>query len=85
MVKKCQISDGKIIALFVALIAIFIEELVNDPEKTGVIGGWIAALGEILSSLAATKLLNNQEKEKENQKNLIKKQIEELQNKLNEL
>ena len=83
MVKKCQISDGKIIALFVALIAIFIEELVNDPEKTGVIGGWIAALGDILSSLAAPKLLSNQEKE--NQKNLIQKQINELQNKLNEL
>ena len=83
MVGKCQFSDGKVIALFVALIAIFIEELVNDPEKTGVIGGWIAALGDILSSLAATKLLSNQEKE--NQKNLIQKQINELQNKLNEL
>ena len=83
MVGKCQFSDGKVIALFVAIIAIFIEELVNDPEKTGVIGGWIAALGDILSSLAATKLLSNQEKE--NQKNLIQKQINELQNKLNKL
>lgn len=83
MVGKSQFSDGKIIALFIALLAIFIEELVNDPDVTGVIGGWVAALGDILSSLAATKLLSNQEKE--NQKNLIRKQINELQNKLNEL
>jgi hypothetical protein len=83
MVGKCQINDGKIIALFIALLAIFIEELINDPDTTGVVGNWIAALGDILSSLAGTKSLIN--KEKENQKNLLRKQINELQNKLNDM
>ena len=80
---KNYFKDGKIIALFVMLLAIFIEELIDDPDKTGVVGDWFAVLGDTLSSLADTQLLFNQKKE--DKKNIIKKQIEVLQNQLNEL
>lgn len=74
--------DGKDIALLIPLFAICTQKSVNDPEKASVIGGWISVFGETLSAIADTDLFFQQ---REEEKNKIMKEIEELQKKLDTL
>ena len=81
----CKTPGSREIAFFVFLIGVFISKTAS-PEKVGVIGNWIAVLGDLLAAISDTDIYIKEEKEEKIKEiNAINNQIKELQKRLEEL
>lgn len=73
------------IAFFVFLIATLISKT-TSPERVGLLGNWIAVLGDTLQAISETDLyIKDVKEEKIKEINEINNQIKDLQKRLEEL
>ncbi|MCC5909503.1 MAG: hypothetical protein JJT76_03580 [Clostridiaceae bacterium] len=74
--------DAKSLALIVALFATLTSKSIKNPAKAAIIGSWISIFGEILEAIADTEEFIE---EREAEKKQIKREIDELQRRLERL
>ncbi|ABR47323.1 hypothetical protein Amet_1112 [Alkaliphilus metalliredigens QYMF] len=86
MGKKAGVGlDATTIALFVFIISIFGAKL-TGPNKTALIGAWIAVLGDVLQALGETEeFFEEKSKCKKKEVESIKQHMNLLQRRLDEL